>query len=104
MGTSDPSNIPIIEKRSVSYSNKDLNYGILVPKPPSSFLQNERWSMPPAPFPDPGPDAPEPDGGNDGAPEPPWSEEEDGAGYLAELMAGAVAGGELTGAGMSGGG
>jgi hypothetical protein len=71
--------------------------------------------MPSAPFPDPDPDAPEPAGsgqqpvsagGNDGhpqtpqtpqTPEPPWSgDEEEAADYLAELMAAAAAGEELT--------
>jgi len=78
-------------------------------------------------FPDPDPDAPEPAssgpsgsgsgpvgpgsqpvpaGGNDGAPEPPWSgdEEEDSAAYLAELMAAAVAGEELTAGDIAGAG
>jgi hypothetical protein len=60
--------------------------------------------MPPAPLPAPDPDDPEPsgsrpapDGGNDGAPEPSWSgDEEDSADYLGELMAAAAAGEELT--------
>src|ERR1700691_828861 len=39
---------------------------------------------------------PDPDGGNDGAPEPSWSDEEDGADYLGELMAAAAAGEDLT--------
>ena len=64
--------------------------------------------MPPAPFPGPGPDAPEPDRGNDGDPqsqEPAWSgDEEDGAAYLAELMAAAAAGEELTAADIAGAG
>jgi hypothetical protein len=47
-------------------------------------------------FPGPDPDAPGPDGGNDGAPEPSWSDEEDSAAYLGELMAAAAAGEELT--------
>ena len=61
--------------------------------------------MPPAPFPAPDPDDPEPAGsrpvpagGNDGAAEPPEAsgfplpgdDEEDGAAYLAELMAAAA--------------
>jgi len=80
--------------------------------------------MPPAPFPDPDPDTPEPSGsgsgsgsagagprpvpagGDDGAPEPPWSgeDEEDSAAYLGELMAAAVAGEELTALDISGAG
>jgi len=60
--------------------------------------------MPPAPFPDPDPDAPGPDGGNDGAPESLWSDEEDGAAYLGELMAAAAAGEELTAQDISGAG
>jgi len=75
--------------------------------------------MPPAPSPDPDPDAPEPAGsgsqpvpagGNGGAPEPPqapepkWSDEEDGADYLEELMAAAAAGEELTAGDISGAG
>src|SRR3984885_376854 len=67
--------------------------------------------MPPAPFPAPDPDDPEPAGsrpvpagGNDGAPEPPEAsgfpppgdDEEDGADYLGELMAAAAAGEDLT--------
>jgi len=86
--------------------------------------------MPPAPFPDPDPDAPEPTGsgsgsgsrpvpagGNDSArqppdaqrppeaPEPSWSDdEEDSAAYLAELMAAAVAGEELTAEDIAGAG
>jgi Domain of unknown function (DUF222) len=49
---------------------------------------------------------PVPAGGDDGVPEPPWSgdEEEDSAGYLAELMAAAVAGEELTAADIGGAG
>jgi hypothetical protein len=49
--------------------------------------------MPPAPLPDPDPG---PDGGNDGAPDASWSDEEDSAAYLGELMAAAAAGEELT--------
>jgi hypothetical protein len=60
--------------------------------------------MPPAPFPDPDPDTPEPDGGNDGAPEPGWSDEEDSAAYLGELMAAAATGEELTAQDISGAG
>jgi hypothetical protein len=69
--------------------------------------------MPPAPFPDPDPDTPEPvgsrpvpDGGNDCAPEPSWSgdDEEDGAAYLGELMAAAAAGEELTAGDIAGAG
>jgi len=63
-----------------------------------------------ATFPTPDPDAPEPDGsgsqpvpaaGDDGAPEPQWSEEEDSAAYLGDLMAAAAAGEELTAADIS---
>ena len=61
-------------------------------------------------FPAPDPDAPEPDGsrsapagGNDGALEPSWSEDEqDSAAYLGELMAAAAAGEELTAGDISG--
>ena len=76
--------------------------------------------MPPAPSPAPDPDAPEPSGsgsgsagsgsrpvpacGDDGAPEPSWSDEEDGAAYLGELMAAATAGEELTAQDISGAG
>src|SRR6202167_3087207 len=67
--------------------------------------------MPPAPFPAPDPDDPEPAGsrpvpagGNDGAAEPPEAsgfpppgdDEEDGADYLGELMAAAAAGEDMT--------
>ena len=56
-------------------------------------------------FPDPDPDAPEPTGGNDGAPEPSWSgDEEDSAAYLEELMAAAAAGEELTAGDIAGAG
>ena len=55
-------------------------------------------------FPDPDPDAPEPDSGNHGAPDPPWSEEEDSAAYLGELMAAAAAGEELTAEDIAGAG
>src|SRR6204780_4753300 len=97
----------------------------LFPSPLPSFLPNERWFMPPAPPTAPDPDAPEPSGsgsgagaagpgsgsrsgaagsgqrpvpadGDDGAPEPSWSDEEDGADYLGELMAAAAAGEDLT--------
>jgi hypothetical protein len=78
--------------------------------------------MPPAPSPAPDPDAPEPSGsgsagsgsgsgsrpvpacGDDGAPEPSRSDEEDGAAYLGELMAAATAGEELTAQDISGAG
>jgi hypothetical protein len=55
-------------------------------------------------FPDPDPDAPEPDSGNHGAPDPPWSEEEDSAAYLGELMAAAAAGEDLTAQDIAGAG
>src|SRR6202453_2423068 len=88
--------------------------GILVPETSSSSLPNERWCMSSPTSPDPDLDAPEPDssrpvpaGGNDGVPEPteppeasgfplPLDDEDDSAAYLAELMAAAAAGEELT--------
>ena len=112
----------MVEKKFALYSNKNSNYGILVPKPPSSFLPNERWCMSSPTSPDPDPDAPEPDssrpvpdGGNDGAPEPPepaeaagypppGDAEEDSAAYLGELMAAAAAGEDLTTEDISGAG
>jgi len=67
--------------------------------------------MPPAPLSAPDPDGPEPSGsrpvpagGNDGTPEPSWSDEEDSAAYLGELMAAAAAGEELTTEDISGAG
>src|SRR6202453_4863279 len=92
------------------------------PFPP--FLPNERWFMPPAPPTAPDPDAPEPSSsgsgsgsgsagpgqrpvpadGDDGAPEPSWSDEEDGADYLGELMAAAAAGEDLTAQDIAGAG
>jgi len=78
--------------------------------------------MPPSSAPDP--DTPEPSGSgsgsgsgsagsgprpvpasaDDGAPEPSWSDEEDGAAYLRELIAAAAAGEELTAQDISGAG
>ena len=56
-------------------------------------------------FPGPDPDAPGPDGGNNGAPEPAWSgDEQDSAAYLGELMAAAAAGEELTAQDIAGAG
>jgi Domain of unknown function (DUF222) len=64
--------------------------------------------MPPAPSPDPDPDTPDPSQAPDPSqtPEPPWAgdEEEDSADYLAELMAAAAAGEELTTADIAGAG
>src|SRR6204780_5443922 len=47
---------------------------------------------------------PDPDGGNDGAPEPSWSDEDDGADYLGELMAAAAAGEDLSAQDIAGAG
>jgi hypothetical protein len=109
----------MIENRFVKYSSIGPEDGILVPKPPSSFLPNERWCMSSPTSPDPDPDDPEPDssrpvpaGGNDSAPEPPEAcgfpppgdDEDDSAAYLGELMAAAAAGEELTTEDISGAG
>src|ERR1700733_13257618 len=97
------------KKSSPNARTRTRKMVFLFPSPPSPFLPNERWFMPPAPLSAPDPDAPEPTGsgsgsgsdgtgsrpapagGNDGAPEPAEAsgypppgddEDDDSAAYL----------------------